>query len=100
MPGSLPQGSTEISHDLFHLAQELTTDCPEELGREIILTCSVAKGYADSYSDIELAFLVDEVKEPDQYEAWLSTRGAVVDPATFAWGGGHTTRGAMPKPDP
>jgi hypothetical protein len=71
---------------------ELVRDCPPELGREIYLYCSVAKGYADQYSDIEVTFLVDDAQQPAVYEEWLRSVGARVDPVTFAWGGGYTTK--------
>lgn len=88
----LPPNATAISRKYAQRMTELVRDCPKELGREIYLYCSVAKGYADQYSDIEVTFLVDEVREPAVYEAWLRSVGAKVDPATMAWGGGHTTK--------
>lgn len=89
---TLPAQATDISRQYLQLMRELVRDCPAELGREIYLYCSVAKGYADRFSDIEVTFLVDEVQDPAVYEAWLRSVGATVDPVTFPWGGGHTTK--------
>ena len=88
----LSPNASALSHQRAQMAAELVRGCPEELGREVYLYGSVAKGYADPFSDIELTFLVDEVREPGVYEGWLRSRGATVDPATMAWGGGYTTK--------
>ena len=88
----LPPDATPLSRQHARLMAELVRDCPKELGREIYLYGSVAKGYADRFSDVEVTFLVDEVQEASVYEAWLRSVGATVDPATMAWGGGHTTK--------
>jgi len=88
----LPPDATPLSRQHARLMAELVRDCPKELGREIYLYCSVAKGYADKFSDVEVTFLVDEVQEASVYEAWLRSVGATVDPVTMAWGGGHTTK--------
>jgi hypothetical protein len=88
----LPSDATTISRQRAQMMAELVRDCPPELGQEIYLYCSVAKGYADQYSDIEVTFLVDKVAEPIAYENWLRSVGAQVDPVTFAWGGGYTTK--------
>lgn len=91
MPG-LPPNATPLSRQHVQTMTDFVGGCPAELGREVYLYCSVAKGYADRFSDIEVTFLVDEVGEPGVYEAWLRSRGATVDPATTAWGGGYTTK--------
>lgn len=88
----LPPIATELRREYAGMMKELSCDCPKELGREISLYCSVAKGYADLYSDIEATFLVDEIRDPAVYEPWLRSVGAKVDPATTERGGGHTTK--------
>lgn len=88
----LPPDATPLSRQHARLMADLVRDCPKELGHEIYLYGSVAKGYADRFSDVEITFLVDEVQEASVYEAWLRSAGATVDPATMAWGGGHTTK--------
>lgn len=88
----LPPNATPLSRQHAQMMAEFVQGCPKKLGREIYLYCSVAKGYADRFSDIEVTFLVDEVQEPTVYEAWLRAGGATVDPVTMAWGGGYTTK--------
>ena len=88
----LPPNATTVSYERAQLMADLVHDCPQDIGREIYLYCSVAKGYADKYSDIEVTFVVDEVQEPAVYENWLRSVGAKVDPATIEWGGGYTTK--------
>jgi hypothetical protein len=74
---SLPPGATPRSHALFALARELAEACPPELGVEIALAGSVARGWADEYSDIELNFWVEEI-EPwrGKRTEWLTGLGA------------------------
>jgi predicted nucleotidyltransferase len=56
---SLPPDATLHSHALFPLAREMTDACPPELGSEIALAGSVARGWADEHSDIELNFWLE-----------------------------------------
>ncbi len=88
----LPESATRESVDRAALIEKVVGDCPPEIGQEAYLYCSVAKGYADRYSDIEITFLVDEVQDTAVYENWLQSIGATVDPATIEWGGGYTTK--------
>jgi predicted nucleotidyltransferase len=71
------------------LARQLTADCPQDLGQEIAITGSVARGVADHFSDIELCFLVDELAPVETYHRWLLSAGAEVEleEASAYWGG-------------
>ncbi|MEM7334617.1 MAG: DUF4037 domain-containing protein [Chloroflexota bacterium] len=89
---NLPSLATLHSRERALLIQNIMREIPQEIGTEAYLYCSVAKGYADQYSDIEITFLVDEVQETAVYENWLRSIGATVDPATMEWGGGYTTK--------
>jgi len=61
---------------LAHLAAQLATRCPAELGREIAVTGSVGAGLADEHSDLELLLLVNEVPAVERVRAWLDAVGA------------------------
>jgi hypothetical protein len=66
------------------LADELAARCPVELGREIAVSGSVSKGFADAESDIELNLWVDGKVDADAIGAWLRSLGierVVEDPA-------------------
>ncbi|MEM7117317.1 MAG: DUF4037 domain-containing protein [Chloroflexota bacterium] len=89
---TLPAAATAASYQRAQLMAELVNGYPPAIGQEIFLYCSVAKGYADQFSDIEVTFLVEEVGETAVYENWLRSVGATVDPATIEWGGGITTK--------
>jgi hypothetical protein len=65
-----------MSDHLLLLAERLASECPPELGREIAATGSVGAGLADSYSDVELSFFVDERPSVDAVRAWLASAGA------------------------
>ncbi len=56
----LPSDATAASRLRLDLAQRLTDVCPAELGQEIALTGSAARGRADDFSDIELNLWVDQ----------------------------------------
>lgn len=72
----LPKGSTRRSKELLHLARQLADSCPLELGPEIALTGSVARGWADEHSDIELGLWVERLPEREEWEPWLRSIGA------------------------
>ncbi|MCH8007588.1 MAG: hypothetical protein IIC91_01860 [Chloroflexi bacterium] len=71
----LPPGATAASQVRLELAREIAGACPPELGREIALTGSVARGVADDASDIELNFWTDEIPSGNEREAWLREMG-------------------------
>lgn len=73
---SLRLDATEASRVRFELARELAERCPPELGHEIAVSGSVARGIADDDSDIELNFWTDETPPVDAREAWLREMGA------------------------
>ena len=71
----LPPGATAASRVRLELAREIASACPPELGREIALTGSVARGVADDASDIELNFWTDEIPPGNEREVWLREMG-------------------------
>ena len=71
----LPPGATAASHVRLELARELAEACPPELGHEIALTGSVARGVADDASEIELNFWTDEIPPGNEREVWLREMG-------------------------
>lgn len=73
---SLPPNATEASRARLELALELAERCPIELGREIAVTGSVARGVADDDSDIELNFWVESLPPAEERSAWLRDLGA------------------------
>jgi hypothetical protein len=73
---ALPAGATRRSYELLGLGQTLADACPEHLAREIALTGSAARGWADEHSDIELDFWVDRLPERAEWEPWLHSVGA------------------------
>lgn len=72
----LPTDATEASRLRLDLARRLADACPPELGQEIALTGSAARGRADDFSDIEINLWVDELPRAEQWRAWLQTMGA------------------------
>ncbi len=72
----LPTDATEASRLRLDLARRLTDACPPELGQEIALTGSAARGRADHFSDIELNLWVDELPRAERWSAWLQSMGA------------------------
>jgi len=83
MTDLLPPNATEASRIRYELARELAERCPPELGREIAVTGSVARGLADNDSDIELNFWVETLPSPEKRAEWLRSIGAtgvVLDP--------------------
>jgi hypothetical protein len=72
---SLPEDATPRSHALFELAREIADACPVELGVEIALGGSVARGWSDELSDIELNCWVETLDWPGERAAWLRGLG-------------------------
>ena len=72
----LPSNASEESQRRYELAQGLAEQCPPELGVEIALTGSVARGVADDASDIEMNFWTVETPSGSEREAWLREMGA------------------------
>lgn len=66
---------TEASQARRLLACELVRNCPPGIGQEIAITGSVARGHADSASDIEINIWVDEIAPAPEREAWLRAAG-------------------------
>ena len=73
----LPPDATEASRLRLDLARRLADACPPELGQEIALTGSAARGRADDFSDIELNLWADQLPRAEQWSAWLETVGAM-----------------------
>jgi hypothetical protein len=57
-------------------AVALAASCPDELGREIALTGSVARGQADEASDVEVNVWSDAHPDASARGAWLRAAGA------------------------
>ncbi|GLC30377.1 DUF4037 domain-containing protein [Clostridium omnivorum] len=57
------------------ISEEISKKCPMELGKEIIITGSVSRGYADENSDIEIEFLVDKMLPEEERIAWIRSIG-------------------------
>lgn len=75
----LPDGASHQSHARLALARELTDLCPLELGAEIALEGSVARGWADDYSDIELNLWTEELEPwPRGRVEWIESIGGRV----------------------
>ncbi|MDQ2741945.1 MAG: hypothetical protein M3Z66_06560 [Chloroflexota bacterium] len=90
----LPTDATAASRRRLDLARILTDACPPELGREIALTGSAARGRADDFSDIEVNLWVEQLPHIEQWSAWLETMGATdIRPNTWDadTGGFHWT---------
>jgi hypothetical protein len=78
----LPTNASSASHARFLLAQTLETKCPPGFGQAIAITGSVSRGLADHFSDLELNFWVDKLDPVTEYQAWLQSIGAKVEPDT------------------
>jgi hypothetical protein len=72
----LPEGATRRSEELLTLAHVLAASCPEGLAREIALTGSAARGWADEHSDIELNLWVERMPQREEWVPWLQSVGA------------------------
>ncbi len=57
------------------IAKQLGDACPVELGQEIVLTGSTARGTADRNSDVELNFWVNQMPDRDIRRQWLNSMG-------------------------
>jgi 8-oxo-dGTP pyrophosphatase MutT (NUDIX family) len=74
----LPPHASPASRYRLTLARELAASCPIGLGRVIALTGSVARGVADSLSDIEIMCWVEGMPEMGSWIPWLRGAGADV----------------------
>jgi hypothetical protein len=72
---SLPDGATAESLRRLKLALILTRTCPRELGQEVALTGSAARGVADDASDLEVNFWVRTLPSADARADWLYSMG-------------------------
>ncbi|GAC1636528.1 MAG: hypothetical protein NVS4B2_24990 [Chloroflexota bacterium] len=87
------EATTEASRVRLALARTMAERCPTALGREIAVTGSVARGMADSYSDVELNIWADALPEVALWRRWLEEVGATdvkqglseVDATGFCW---------------
>jgi predicted nucleotidyltransferase len=73
----LPDSATQASLTRFRIAQELVEKSPPGLGREVWLSGSVARGFADHDSDVEVSFLVDGLPSPSRRRRWLEKAGVI-----------------------
>lgn len=64
--GDLPRLESEASHTRLTPARRLVQSCPPELGQEIAVTGSVARGVADEHSDVEINLCVDAMPEVER----------------------------------
>lgn len=64
------------SRHRLELARRIAEACPPEVGREIAATGSVAAGWADGDSDIELNLFVETVPTVEARLGWLGGIGA------------------------
>lgn len=74
---------TPASQRRRELARMLAQDCPPELGAEIALTGSSARGLADDDSDLELNLWVERLPPVEARLRWLAAAG-VQQPAAAA----------------
>lgn len=73
----LPEQATPESAQLAELAVRLAALCPPALASEIALVGSVAHGFADADSDLELNLWADVIPPVEARVAWLAAAGAV-----------------------
>ena len=78
----LPTNASSASYARFALAQQLAANYPTAFGQAIAITGSVSHGISDRFSDLELNFWVDELHPVAEYQAWLQSVGATVEPDT------------------
>ncbi len=81
---TISKDATSWSVERRALAEKLAESCPPELGQAIIVTGEVARGVADRYSDVEMRFLVDEIRPISVYQDWLRSAGGLVEPEDHA----------------
>lgn len=67
---------TEASRLRLELARAVAERCPSDLGREVAVTGSAARGVADEFSDLELNLWIDALPEPERWRCWLEELGA------------------------
>ena len=67
---------TNDSRDRIRLARELAGRCPAELGEDIAVTGSAARGLADRASDVEIICWLPEVPDVESRSRWLARTGA------------------------
>lgn len=72
---TLPAHATEASHQRYQLALQLAQSCPPELGEEIALTGSTARGWADDDSDLELNLWSETIPPTEARVTWLEAAG-------------------------
>jgi hypothetical protein len=72
---TLPLHATEASQKRYTLAKQLIEMCPPELGDEIALTGSTARGLADDDSDLELNLWSEILPPVEARVAWLKVAG-------------------------
>ena len=64
------------SDELLDLARQLVAECPSAFASEIAVTGSVAKGFADSRSDIEISCWTPAPIPEAELRDWLASIGA------------------------
>lgn len=57
------------------IGEEISKKCPLALGKEIIVTGSVSRGFADENSDIEIELLVDKKVSEEERIKWIRSIG-------------------------
>jgi hypothetical protein len=62
---------TSRAEELRRLAREVAESCPAGIGREIALIGSVASGWADERSDVELVIFATDEPDRDRVLAWV-----------------------------
>lgn len=68
--------ATETSHQYRQIAQQLMEQTPLELGQEVALTGSGARGVADADSDMEINFWVTVLPDEQTRYNWIASLGA------------------------
>lgn len=71
----LPPHATDASRKRYELALRLVESCPPELGDEIALTGSTARGLADDDSDLEINLWSETLPPIEARVAWLEAAG-------------------------
>lgn len=76
LPFALPESATLASRQRAELALMLVRECPPELGDEIALVGSTARGLADDDSDLELNLWAISIPPVEARVDWLRSAGA------------------------
>lgn len=71
----LPPNATNASRQRYEIAARLAESCPPELGDEVALTGSTARGLADEDSDLELNLWGEQIPSAEARTAWLAAAG-------------------------